>query len=126
MLNAFTPSTPTTAIIFDLLQGNWTAFLQAYKLHCTTKFGAAGQQTLTDKLIPLTPFATPPTKFDLEKDATGNLQPSQFVYPRRRLTAEESAKEAFDPSALPLSDRGSTEIRADLRIPQSSQQIFRF
>ena len=114
MLNSSIPTpTASSAIVLDLLQDNWTSFLQAFKLQCTTKFGAAGQQIITDRIIPLTPFPSPPTKFDLDKDAAGNPLPNQFVYPRRRLTAEGNAVENFHQSALPLSDRGSTELRAD-------------
>lgn len=125
MLNSHTPlATALPVIVLDLLQDNWTAFLQAFKLQCTTKFGAAGQQIITDKIIPLTPFALPPTKFDLEKNAAGIPLPNQFVYPRRQLTAAEVATENFNPSPLPLSDRGSTELRADLKIYHDAANKF--
>jgi hypothetical protein len=124
MLNTSQSSIPTTAIILDLLLDNWTPFLQAFKLQCTNKFGAAGQQIITDKSIPLNPFASPPTKFDLEKNAAGNLLPNQFGYPRRQLIADESENEAFDPSPITLSDRGSTELRADLKIYHEAANKF--
>ena len=118
------PTTTTTPIVLDLLQDNWTAFLQAFKLQCSTKFGVAGQQILSNKIIPLAPFAQSPTKFDLDKDADGVPIAGQYLYPRRRLTAEEQAVENFSTLSLPLSDRGSTELRADLKIYKEAADKF--
>ena len=115
------PTPTTTPIVLDLLQDNWTAFLQAFKLQCSTKFGVAGQQILSNKIIPLAPFAQPPTKFDLDKNVDGVPIPGQFLYPRRCLTREELATENFSALCIPLCDRGSTELRADLKLYKCSR-----
>jgi hypothetical protein len=66
MLSALPPQQ-----ILDLPTDNWSIFTQAFTQLCFTKFGVAGQQILSDRVIPLVPFATAPTKNSLESDANG-------------------------------------------------------
>ena len=114
------------------------------KLLCFTKFGVAGQQILSDTLIPLQPFAKEPTKLDLDIDAAGHPIPGQYTYTRRSLTTEELASQRpntaqaaaeLDPlplnpantdveiaplllntANLPLSTQGNTNYRDDRKI----------
>jgi hypothetical protein len=67
MLSALPPQ--QTDPILDLPTDNWSIFTQAFTQLCFTKFGVAGQQILSDRVIPLVPFATAPTKKSLESDA---------------------------------------------------------
>ena len=85
-----TTTTLSTTIILDLPKDNWSAWHQALKLLCFTKFGVAGQQILSDTLIPLQPFATEPTKLDLDLDLAGAPIPGQLTYSRRSLTHRSS------------------------------------
>lgn len=57
-----------------------------FKLLCYTTFGVAGQQALSDILIPLHFFSTEPTKADLNTDITGAPLHGEFTYSRRPLT----------------------------------------
>jgi hypothetical protein len=67
MLSATPPQ--QTDIILDLPADNWAVFSQAFRQLCFTKFGVAGQQILSDHIIPLVPFAIAPTKNTLETNA---------------------------------------------------------
>lgn len=122
MLSTTTPL-PTT-IILDLPKDNWSAWHQALKLLCFTKFGVAGQQILSDGLIPLQPFATEPTKIDLDLDLAGVPIPGQLTYSRRSLTAEEAALPLIDPITLPLSTQGNTNYRDDRKIFTDAKRRF--
>ena len=73
-----TPTTFPTTIILDLLKDNWSAWHQAHKLLCFTKFGVAGQQILSDTHIPLQPFATELTKLDLDTNLAGQPIPGRL------------------------------------------------
>ena len=85
-----TTSVTSSPIVLDLKRDNWSQLHQALKLLCYTKFGVAGQQILSDHLIPLAPFTTEPTKGDLDRDLAGLPIQNQFTYARRTLTAEEA------------------------------------
>ena len=119
-----TASTPPAAIILDIPKDNWSQWNQAFKLLCYTTFGVAGQQVLSDRLIPLHPFASDPSKADLELDATGTPLPGEFVYSRRPLTPEEIEQPPIDPSPLPLSTLGNTNLREDRKIYAASLHRF--
>ena len=73
---AATAATLPAAIILDVPKDNWSQWNQAFKLLCYTTFGVAGQQILSDRLIPLHPFTSEPSKADLELDATGTPLPA--------------------------------------------------
>ena len=72
-------STPAP-IILDIALDNGSIFKQSFKLLCFTKFGVAGQQILSNYALPLTPFATAPSKFDLDPTNAGILISDQFTY----------------------------------------------
>ena len=59
------------ATILDIALDNWSIFQPNFKLLCFTKFVVAGQQILSNRAIPLTPFATAPSKFDLDRTDAG-------------------------------------------------------
>lgn len=120
--NASTPS--TALIILDIPKDNWSTWHQAFKLLCYTSFGVAGQQILSDKLIPLHPFAAEPSKADLETDSNGTPLPGEFVYCRRPLTPAEIELPPIDPSSLPLSTLGNTNFRDDRKIYAASLRLF--
>ena len=116
--------TPSSAIILDIPKDNWSTWNKAFKLLCYTTFGVAGQQVLSDNLIPLHPFPTVPTKADLETDVTGAPLPGEFVYSRRALTPEEVNLPPIDPASLPLSTQGNTNFRDDQKIYAASKLRF--
>ena len=111
-----TPSATASPIILDLQRDNWSQWHQLLKLSCFTKFGVAGQQILSDHLIPLQPFAIEPTKNDLDSDQTGQPIPNQFTYSRRNLTLEEAADPTTNPLLIQLSAQGNTDFRDDRKI----------
>ena len=119
-----TPATIPTTIILDLPKDNWSTWHQALKLLCFTKFGVAGQQILSDTLIPLQPFAEEPTTLDLDVDAAGVPIPGQYTYARRTLTAEEIALPPPDTANLPLSTQGNTNYRDDRKIFTDAKRRF--
>ena len=102
--------------MLDLRTDNWSIFSQSFTQLCFTKFGVAGQQILSDHVIPLEPFATAPSKKALDIDADGLPIVDQFVYSRRRYTLDEAALPNFSLTSLPLSDSGNREYREDLKI----------
>ena len=102
--------------MLDLRTDNWSIFSQSFTQLCFTKFGVAGQQILSDHVIPLEPFATAPSKKALDIDADGLPIDDQFVYSRRRYTLDEAALPNFSLTSLPLSDSGNREYREDLKI----------
>ena len=112
------------ALILDLPKDNWSPWNQSFKLLCHTSFGVAGQQILSDGLIPLHPFPREPTRADIDTDAAGLPIPGQFTYPRRTLTAEEIVLPPIDPDSLPLSTQGNTNLRDDRKIYAASLQRF--
>ena len=141
MLNT-TPTTPAT-IQLDITLGNWVPYYQQLKLACQTGYGTAGAQILFDRIIPLHPFPVAPTKFDLDRHEDGTPIPHQYTYGRRARTPEDEAaaaipavtaraattnhearlasdavpeRLALPTASLPLSDRGSSELRADQKI----------
>lgn len=71
-----TPTATPSAVILDLQRHNWSQWIKSLKLLCYTKFGVAGQLILSDRLIPLQPFALAPTKSDLDKNALGRPIPN--------------------------------------------------
>ena len=85
-----TTSVTSSPTVLDLKLANWSQWHQALKLLCYTKFAVAGQQILSDHLIPMAPFITEPTKNDLDRDLAGLPIQNQFTYARRTLTAEEA------------------------------------
>ena len=119
-----TPTTIPTTIILDLPKDNWSTWHQALKLLCFTKFGVAGQQILSDTLIPLQPFAAEPTTLDLDVDATGLPIPGQYTYTRRAPTAEEIAAPPLNAANLPLSTQGNTNYRDDRKIFTDAKRRF--
>ena len=84
-------ATTSSNIILDQHTDNWSAWHQALKLLCFTKFGVAGQQILSDTLIPLQPFQQEPTKNDLDTNLAGVAIPGQCTYARRSITEDETA-----------------------------------
>ena len=100
------PQTPSTsaAVILDIALDNWSTFQQSFKILCFTKFGVAGQQILSNRALPLAPFANAPTKYDLDLDNAGIEIPGQYTYARRPATATEVALPGFDISALSLTE----------------------
>ena len=116
--------TTATAIILDLQKDNWSAWNQALKLQCFTKFGVAGQQILSDMSIPLQPFAIEPSKADLDKDDNGIPIPGQLTYSRRPLSSDEAALPPIDPVTLPLSTQGNTNFRDDKKIYSEAKRRF--
>jgi hypothetical protein len=119
-----TTSAPPAAIILDISKDNWSQWNLSFKLLCYTTFGVAGQQVLSDRLIPLHPFATDPSKADLELDDTGTPIPGEFVYSRRPLTPQEIVLPPIDPSFQPLSTLGNTNLRDDRKIYAASLRRF--
>lgn len=117
---------PPATIILDLQRDNWSTWHQALKLLSFTSFGEAGQQIISDTLIPLQPFAIEPTKSDVDKDATGAPIPDQFTYPRRALTDEEDTADLTIPQlqSLPLSTVGNTNLRDDRKIFMEAKRRF--
>jgi hypothetical protein len=100
--------------MLDLRTDNWSIFSQSFTQLCFTKFRVAGQQILSDHVIPLEPFATAPSKKALDIDADGLPIDDQFVYSRRHYTLDEAALPNFSLTSLPLSDY--REYREDLKI----------
>ena len=118
-----TSATAPAAIILDQHTDNWSAWHQAFKLLCFTKFGVAGQQILSNTLIPLQPFPQEPTKNDLDTTAAGVAIPGQFTYTRRSITGDETATNP-DPQTLPLSTQGNTNLRDDRKIYAAAKLLF--
>ena len=84
MLSLPTQQPSPTAFILDIALDNWSIFQQSFKLLCFTKFGVAGQQILSNRALPLTPFATALTKFDLNRTIAGVVIPDQFTAANNR------------------------------------------
>ena len=103
-------------IILHLPSDNWANFSQAFKQQCFAKFGVAGQQILSNHTIPIHPFPTAPTKNSLDTDENGLPIPDQFTYPRRVITAAESALPGFNLTNISLSESGTREYREDLKV----------
>lgn len=119
-----TTTLSTSPVILDPQRDNWSQWIQALKLLCFTKFGVAGQQILSDRLIPLLPFAVEPTKADLDKDARERPISNQFTYPRRTLTIAESENLVLDLSLIPLSTQRNIDFRDDRKIYTAAAQRF--
>ena len=119
-------SSPTpTIIILDQHIDNWSAWHQALKLLCFTKFGVAGQQILSNKLIPLQPFQNEQTKNDLDTTAAGVPIIGQFTYARRFIAGDETPLVPVpDPATLPLSTQGNTNFRDDKKIYSAAKLLF--
>ena len=111
-------------IILNIALDNWSTFHQSFKLLCFTKFGVAGQQILSNCAIPLTPFATAPSKFDLDRTDAGIIIPDQFSYARRQTTAEEIALPGFNLASISLTECSNRELRDDLKIYNATLRIF--
>lgn len=118
-----TSATAPAAIILDQHTDNWSAWHQAFKLLCFTKFGVAGQQILSNTLIPLQPLPQEPTKNDLDTTPAGVAIPGQFTYTRRSITGDETATNP-DPQTLPLSTQGNTNLRDDRKIYAAAKLLF--
>ena len=117
---------PTTTlratITLDLPKDSWSAWHQALKLLCFTKFGVAAQQILSDTLIPLQPFAIEPTKLDLDLDLASASIPGQLTCSRRSLTAEEAALPPIDPISLPKATPTTVMIARFSRMPSDASR----
>ena len=114
MLSATSPQ--QTDLVLDLPADNWAVFSHAFKQLCFTKLGVAGQQILSDRIIPLVPFAIAPTKNTLETNAVGAVIADQYVYPRRAYTLEEATLATFSLANLSLTESGNRYYRDDLKI----------
>ena len=117
------PSAPA-ATILDIVSDNWAHFNKAFTLSCYTKFGVAGQQILSNKEIPLTPFAVAPTKLDLDTNLAGSPIPGQYTYARRTTTAAEAALPGFDLATISLTESANREYREDLKLYTAAARIF--
>ena len=117
------PSAPA-ATILDIVSDNWAQFNKAFTLSCYTKFGVAGQQILSNKEIPLTPFAVAPTKLDLDTNLAGRPIPGQYTYARRTTTAAEAALPEFDLATISLTESANREYREDLKLYTAAARIF--
>ena len=115
---------PPSDIILHLPSDNWAAFSQAFRQQCFAKFGVAGQQILSNRTIPIKPFAISPTKNSLDSDANGAPIPNQFTYPRRAVTAAESALPGFDLNNISLSESALREYREDLKLFTAAERRF--
>ena len=115
-------STPAP-LILDITLDNWSTFHQSFKLLCFTKFGVADQQILSNCAIPLTPFATAPSKFDLDRTGDGVQIPDQFIYARRPTSAEETALPGLNLASISLTECSSRELCDDLKIYNSTKKI---
>ena len=111
MLSTATSLAP--APLLDLHQDNWSTWNQSLKLLCFTKFGVAGNQILTDRFIPLHPFANEPTNNDLDLDPAGTPIPGEYIYQPCTPPEGEPAGNALH---LPLSTQGNTYYRDDKKI----------
>ena len=100
----------------------WSKFQQSFKLF--TKFGVAGQRILSNYAIPLTLFATAPSKFDLDRTSDGVQIPNQFIYARRPTSAEEIALPGFNLASIPLTECSNRELRDGLKIYNAALRIF--
>ena len=119
-----TPTATPPVVTLDLQRDNWSQWNQSLKLLCYTKFGVAGQQILSDRLIPLQPFASQPTKADLDKDNMGLPIPNQFTYSRRTLTTAEADDPNTNLANIPLSTQGNTDFRDDQKIYTAAVRRF--
>lgn len=118
-----TTTTTPTPIILDVSTDNWSAWYQTLKQLCFTKFGIAGQQILTNAIIPIHPFAIEPTRDDLDTTPDGIPIPGRFTYSRRSLTTAEAATEPpINQTPLPLSTQGNTNLRDDRKIYAEAQR----
>ena len=115
MLSSISPQ-QSSDLILDLPTDNWAVFSQAFNQLCFTKFGVAGQQILSDLIIPIKPFAIAPTKNALQVDTNGAFIDEEYVYPRRAYTLIEAALPTFSLSNLPLSESGNRDYGDDLKI----------
>ena len=112
------------ATILDIALDNWSIFQPNCKLLCFTKFGVAGQQILSNRAIPLTPFATAPSKFDLDRTDAGAPIIDQFTYARQPTTATEVGLPGFSLASISLTESGNRELRDDLKIYNATLRIF--
>ena len=119
MLSTATPLAP--APLLDLHQDNWSTWNQSLRLLCFTKFGVAGNQILSDRLIPLHPFVNEPTKDDLDLNPAGVPIAGQYTYQRRNPTEGEPAANQL---LLPLSTQGNTNYRDDKKIFNEAKRRF--
>ena len=124
MLSLPSQQSTSPSIILDIALDNWSTFHQSVRLLCFTKFVVAGQQVLSNRAIPLTPFATAPTKFDLDCTVTGIPIPGQFTYARRPTTAEEVDLPLFNMASISLTESSNRELRDDLKIYNATLRIF--
>ena len=113
MSPASTTSSAPAAVILDITSDNWAQFNKAFTLSCCTKFGVAGQQILSNREIPLTPFAVAPTKQDVAATLAGAPLPGQFTYARRATTAAKVALPGFDLATISLTESANREYRED-------------
>ena len=93
-----TSASPSPDIILHLPSDDWEAFSQALNQLCFAKFGVAGQQILSNVVIPIKPFAVSPTKTSLDIVDNGLPINGQFTCPRRVTTDLESALPSFNPA----------------------------
>ena len=116
MLSTATSLAP--APLLDLHQDNWSTWNQSLKLLCFTKFGFAGNQILSDRLIPLYPSVNEPTKNDL--DPADTPIPGQYIYQRHTPNEGEPAGNQL---LLPLSTQGNINYRDDKKIFNDAKLI---
>ena len=107
MLSATTSPSAPAAVILDITSDNWAQFNKAYTLSCYTKFGPAGQKILSNKDIPLTPFAVAPTNSR-----------------RCSHTRSETALPGFDLATISLTESANREYRDDLKLYTAAARIF--
>ena len=124
MLPLPTQQPTSAAIILDVAFDNWSTFQESFKLLCYTKLGVAGQQILSNRAIPLTPFATASTTFDLDRTDDGAPIIDQFTHARRQTTAPEVGLPGFSLAPISLTGCGNRELRDDLQTYSSTPRIF--
>ena len=94
--------------------------LQLYNFSAV-QLGTAGQQILFDKVIHFTLFQVASCKFDFVRDITGAVilanSSNQEVVLQQKTTV-------LEPTFLPLSDRGGSELRAVLKIFNIAEHKF--
>ena len=88
-----------------------------------TKFGVAGHEILSNRLILLHPFELEPTIGDLDVDLAGAPIAGQYTY-QRRPTTDAEVDLNTNQLVLPLSTLGNTTFRDDRKISNDSKRRF--
>ena len=116
----------------NVKHGNWASINKSFLALCLNKFGDCGTQIRTQLPIPLEPYATRPSKMDMDRHlVTGDIIPGRYTYERRQLTSEDlKLLERISPEAaedftdnLPLSDRGSRELTTATAVYMHSLKV---